>query len=104
MSLRPDFRPVNNSRRVYQKWLHAFLLLLSLSAVAHTSQAQGAGAQRALEALEGCKPEERKKGCVNILTKRPLEGDKLAIKAQVRGGRIIWYEYNRKTGQVRRTN
>ena len=29
---------------------------------------------------------------------------KCTVKAQVRGGRIIWYEYNSKTGRVRRTN
>ena len=68
------------------------------------SQAQGAKPQRAIEALEGCSAEERKQGCINILTRRPAGENKQAIKAQVRGGRIIWYEYNSKTGRVRRTN
>ncbi|MCZ6828621.1 MAG: hypothetical protein O7F73_03390 [Gammaproteobacteria bacterium] len=67
-------------------------------------QAQGARPQRAIEALEGCSAEERKQGCITILTRRPAGENKQAIKAQVRGGRIIWYEYNSKTGQIRRTN
>ena len=66
--------------------------------------AQGAKPQRAIEALESCSAEERKQGCINILTRRALGDDKYAIKAQVRGGRIIWYEFNSKTGRVQRTN
>ena len=61
-------------------------------------------AQRAIEELEGCSTKERGSGCVKILKKKSLGGDKLAIKAQVRGGRIIWYEYNGAKGTVRRTN
>ncbi len=66
--------------------------------------AQAAKAQRAIEALEGCSAEERKQGCIHILTRRSAGDNKQAIKAQVRGGRIIWYEYDGKTGRVRRTN
>ena len=68
------------------------------------AQAQVSSPQRAIERLEGCSAEERKQRCITILARRKTGEDKLAIKAQVRGGRIIWYEYDRKTGKVRRTN
>ena len=67
-------------------------------------QAQVTNAQRAIEALEGCSQKERKSGCIKILKRRPEGKNALAVKAQVRGGRIIWYEYDRKSGAVRRTN
>jgi hypothetical protein len=67
-------------------------------------QAQAAGAQRAIEKLEGCKAEERKSGCVRILKVESRPSGKQAIKAQVRGRRIIWYEYDLGSGKVRRTN
>jgi hypothetical protein len=72
--------------------------------LAPSLQAQASGAQRAIEELERCNKEERKSGCINILKREPAGEDKQAIKAQVRGGRIIWYEYDKKTGAVRRTN
>ena len=80
------------------------MLVLSLCIAAVPVHAQAAKAQRAIEALEGCSAEERKQGCINILTRRPAGDNKQAVKAQVRGGRIIWYEYDSNTGQVRRTN
>ncbi len=67
-------------------------------------QAQAPGAQRAIEKLEGCDAKERKSGCVRILKVEPRDSGKQAIKAQVRGRRIIWYEYDRKSGRARRTN
>ena len=76
-------------------------LLLGL---APSLQAQVAGAQRAIEKLEHCDKEERKNGCINILKRESTGENKQSIKAQVRGGRIIWYEYDKKTGTVRRTN
>ena len=84
-------------------WLRALFLIsfLSLIPVSHT---QAAGAQKAIEALENCSQQELKKGCVKILKRKPAGNSMQAIKAQVRGGRIIWYEYNQKTGSVRRTN
>ena len=48
--------------------------------------------------------QQRKSGCIEILKVQRGKGDKQAVKAQVRGGRIIWYEYDRKSGRVRRTN
>jgi hypothetical protein len=78
-----------------------FISSLSLIPLGH---AQAAGAQQAIEALENCEQKDRQKGCVKILKRKPAGKDKQAIKAQVRGGRIIWYEYNVKTGSVRRTN
>ena len=82
-------------------WVICAALLLGL---APSLQAQAGGAQRAIEALERCNKEEKKSGCINILKQQPAGEGKQAIKAQVRGGRIIWYEYDRKTGAVRRTN
>ena len=83
--------------------LRALLVLLPLVLVP-VLHAQVSDAQRAIENLEGCEPQERKQGCIKIL-KRESRGDgRQAIKAQVRGGRSIWYEFDGKTGSVRRTN
>ena len=82
-------------------------LLGSLLAIKHVvppAHAQAAKARKAIEKLENCSAEERKSGCIDILKVERRDGDKQAIKAQVRGGRIIWYEYDRKSGRVRRTN
>ena len=65
---------------------------------------QGAGPQRAIEKLENCSTEERKQGCINILKRSESDNGTQAIKAQVRGGRIIWYQYDPETGKARRTN
>ena len=78
------------------------LVLLLLGGQA--SEAQNSNPKRAIEKLEGCSKEERKQACINILDRRSAAKGKQAIKAQVRGGRIIWYEYDKKTGKVRRTN
>ena len=75
-----------------------------LLALAPSIQAQVAGAQRAIEELERCDKDERKNRCINILKRESAGDNKQAIKAQVRGGRIIWYEYDKETGAVRRTN
>ena len=93
-------RPPGNSRR-----LRVSLLLGLLAwALAVGAQAQVPDARRAIEKLERCSQQERKSGCINILKRESAGDNKQAVKAQVRGGRIIWYEYNKKTGQVRRTN
>ena len=75
-----------------------------LLALVPATQAQVANAQRAIEKLEGCSREERSSGCINILKRQSAGGGKQAIKAQVRGGRIIWYEYDPRSGKARRTN
>lgn len=77
-------------------------LLLILGGL--SSEAQVTSPKRAIERLEGCSKEERKQACINILARKSAGDGKQAIKAQVRGGRIIWYEYDNKTGKVRRTN
>ncbi len=77
-------------------------LILVLGGLA--SEAQVTNPQRAIERLEGCSKKERQQRCINILARRPAANGKQSIKAQVRGGRIIWYEYDPKTGNVRRTN
>jgi hypothetical protein len=80
------------------------LALAGLLAGVPSTQAQVSRIQRAIESLEGCSKQERKQGCVRIL-KRKARGDgREAVKAQVRGGRIIWYEYDSRSGSVRRTN
>lgn len=86
-------------------WLRLRALAVALLlALVLPVEAQVARAQRAIEDLEKCGKEERKAGCVEILKVESGKGGKQAIKAQVRGGRIIWYEYESKTGRVRRTN
>ena len=115
-SHRPEFERIQNSARklslaslcesrralFYAARLLAVILVLLLAGA--PLQAQVAGPQRAIEKLEGCSSEERKQGCISILSRRAEGGSKQAIKAQVRGGRIIWYEYDSKSGRVRRTN
>lgn len=87
------------------RWRRLRVLLVALPlALVPVLQAQVADAQRAIEKLEGCDPQERKKGCIKIL-KRESRGDsQQAIKAQVRGGRIIWYAFDTRSGAVKRTN
>jgi hypothetical protein len=79
--------------------LGAALLLTALISL----PAEGNNAQRAIERLENCTSEERA-GCIKILKRESVGGGKERIKAQLRGGRIIWYEFDRKTGNVRRVN
>lgn len=67
-------------------------------------EAQASPAKRAIEDMERCSAEERKSGCVQILKQEKRGGGRVAIKAKIRGGRIIWYEYDRDSGRVRRTN
>ena len=85
-------------------WLRALLCVSILSSIPFACVQAAPGAQKAIETLENCSQQDRKKGCVKILKRKPAGDDRQAIKAQVRGGRIIWYEYNVKTGSVRRTN
>lgn len=85
------------------RWLRALFLVFSLCFIP-CAHAQPPGAQQAIEALENCGQKDRQQGCVKILKRKPAGDDKEAIKAQVRGGRIIWYEYDVKTGRARRTN
>lgn len=102
----PDTRVlqiVNKRSSGHCSWLRALLLISFLSFIPF-AHAQASSAQKAIEALENCDQKDRQKNCVKILKRKPAGKDKQAIKAQVRGGRIIWYEYNVKTGSVRRTN
>ncbi len=64
-------------------------------------EAGNGSARQAIEQLENCQRGE--KGCVKILKQRRKNG-LLEIKAQVRGGRIIWYVYDPDSGRVRRMN
>ena len=81
--------------------LCACLLGLQLALCA---PAVSASPQRAIESLEGCSAKERNSGCVRILKRQKLDGGKQRVKAEIRGGRIIWYVYNGNTGKARRTN
>lgn len=79
-------------------------IALVVALVPH-AQAQIASAERAIADLEGCSEQERKKGsCINILKRESMGKGRIRIKAQVRGGRIIWYEFDQKSGSVRRAN
>jgi hypothetical protein len=80
-----------------------FLTALEVLGVS-SLQAQGNKAQRAIERLEACSAQERKDGCIRILKNNSSGRNKHAVKAQVRGGRIIWYEYDSKADRARRTN
>ncbi|MCX2982292.1 hypothetical protein EYC98_15625 [Halieaceae bacterium IMCC14734] len=106
MLRRPETGPL--SRTFYQRAvtdIARILLWLALGlAVIIPATAQVGQAQRAIEKLEGCSKQERTQGCINILLSRPAGENRQAIKAQVRGGRIIWYEFDSKKGKVRRTN
>jgi len=106
ISRRPDAADRNVNRQGLSRyWCRARVLAVALLLTLVPSiHAQVTSAQQAIEALEGCNRKERKGGCINILKRRSAGDSKQAIKAQVRGGRIIWYEYDRKTGSVRRTN
>ena len=79
----------------------AGLLALTLAA---TLAAQDNQAQRAIERLEACSKQERKQDCVKVLKRKRADNGKLSIKAQVRGERIIWYEFDPESGRARRTN
>jgi hypothetical protein len=78
--------------------------LLCATLPSTSTVAQAAKPQKAIEKLEGCSREERQQGCINILKQRKAGDNRLEVKAQVRGKRIIWYEYNKQSGAVRRTN
>lgn len=81
-------------------------LLLALVFVAVPGrEARANDAKRAIEKLEGCSGKERGAGkCVKILKRESAGKGRQRIKAQVRGGRIIWYEFDTKSGRVRRAN
>ncbi len=103
---RPDQAPVqlqSTSPRGYWSRVRTLLLILPLALVP-ALQAQVGDAQRAIEELERCNKQEREQGCIRILKREPAGENRQAIKAQVRGGRIIWYEFDKKSGRVRRTN
>lgn len=103
---RPDAADLSDGKQSPSRhWCRVRALVVTLLLLLVPSiQAQVSSAQRAIEQLEGCSKKERKSGCINILKRQSRGEGKQAIKAQVRGGRIIWYEYSRKTGTVRRTN
>ena len=67
-------------------------------------QAQNNHVQRAIESLEGCSKQELRQGCVKVLKKKQSDDGRQLVKAQVRGQRIIWYEFDPDSGRVRRTN
>ncbi len=101
-------KPATEHRQIKRSltvWAGVWALLVALPlALMPMLQAQVGDAQRAIESLEGCDREERKQGCIKILKRESRGEGRQAIKAQVRGGRIIWYEFDNKTGSVRRTN
>ena len=97
--------PYKLKQRPPGQWVRARALCVGLLlALVPSTQAQVADAQRAIEKLEGCSREERNHGCIKILKRESAGNGNQAIKAQVRGGRIIWYAFDPKTGRVRRTN
>ena len=93
----------NRRPRSCNRWLRALLFIVVFSPFTLT-HAQAPGARQAIESLENCSQQERRNNCVKILQRKPVGKNIQAIKAQVRGGRIIWYEYNVKSGSIKRTN
>ena len=86
-------------------WRRAAAVLLAVLLVTiPVFEAQASRAKRAIEDMERCSDEERRSGCVQILKQEKRGDNRVAIKAKIRGGRIIWYEYNSDSGRVRRTN
>ena len=103
---RPDVAPGEVGRN---RWLNYWRRVPTLIATVSVGvflplAAPATSAQTAIESLEGCSKKERTSGCVKILKRQSAGAGKQAITAQVRGGRIIWYEYDKKSGKVRRTN
>ena len=85
--------------------LAGFLGAVALLSALVSLQAEGNNAQSAIENLENCSAEERERSsCIKILKRDSATGGKERIKAQLRGGRIIWYEFDKKSGNVRRVN
>lgn len=82
-------------RRRLLAGLAATLVLSTPPAIAN------GGPRQAIEKLENCAPGE--KGCVKILKQRH-KGKVHEVKAQIRGGRIIWYDYDPATQSARRLN
>lgn len=104
MSNLPD-HALRNTNHLARPGVVFFALVLSACMwMSPTVQAQAAGAQRAIENLENCDSKKGDPPCVRILKVEGKGNGKQAIKAQIRGRRIIWYEYDRKSGRARRTN
>lgn len=104
MSNLPDRALRDNNQLTRPGVFFLALILIACMWVSPVVQAQAAGAQRAIEKLENCDSGKGNAACVKILKVEQRGDGKQAIKAQVRGRRIIWYEYDRKSGKVRRTN
>lgn len=94
-----------NGQRLARFWRSMGTMAMVLALVLVPSiEANGSGAQRAIENLEGCSKQERSSNCVKILKRESAGKGKQRVKAQIRGGRIIWYEFDQQSGQVRRAN
>ena len=97
--------PEPETNRGRTRWRRAGAVLLAALLVAlPVLEAQASRAKRAIEDMEGCSAKERKSGCVQILKQESRGNNRVAIKAKIRGARIIWYEYDSNSGRVRRTN
>ena len=104
---RPDTAGLEVAKKHWsQAWrsTRVFGLACALLLPVVPAAAQSTTAKAAIETLEGCSKKERRGGCIKILKREPAGNGKQAVKAQVRGGRIIWYEYDKNSGSVRRTN
>ncbi len=96
------FVPDEPRLRPYAALRAGVIVVLLASGFAPGAHAQP-GAQQAIERAEGCSPQEQ--GCVRILRRRAGDDpDTVHIKAEIRGKRIIWYQYDIRTGRVRRLN
>ena len=57
--------------------------------VGYAQSAKVVGPQRAIERLEGCSQQEKKRNCVRILKRRNAADGIVEIKAEIRHARII---------------
>jgi len=80
-----------------------FASWLVLAAVAGGAAA-APSPQRAIERLERCSAEELRQACVRILRQERVDDHTVRIKAEIRGGRIIWYQFDLRSGAIRRVN
>ena len=65
-------------------------------------QAQNLSAKQAIGRFEGCSSNDR--SCVRILKRNFMGKGIVDVKAQIRNGRIYWYRYNKRTGELVRLN
>ena len=78
------------------------LLCAIVLATAGSAVANQPTAKQAIGQFERCASDERQ--CVRILKRNFLGQGIVEVKAQIRNGRIYWYRYNKRSGELVRLN